>query len=161
MLIVATQHDSVYAFDADDNACAIYWHVNLLDTLHGGTPNEIPVVWNDVGYCWGDIYPEVGDTGTPVIDPDTNTIYLVSASETVGAKTGVCATSNGSFYHRLHARTWLPEVKIQRPCHHRSIGAGYWLGCGGWHDYLQVAVSPQPVCTYAGRRNGVRSICGA
>lgn len=103
VLIVATQHDSVYAFDADDHACAIYWHVNLLDTLHGGTPNEIPVVWNDVGYCWGDIYPEVGETGTPVIDPDTNTIYLVSASESVGAKTGVCATSNGTFYHRLHA----------------------------------------------------------
>jgi hypothetical protein len=39
VLIVATQHDSVYAFDADDNSCAINWHVKLLDTLHGGTPN--------------------------------------------------------------------------------------------------------------------------
>jgi hypothetical protein len=103
VLIVATQHDSVYAFDADDPACPSYWKVNLLDTLHGGTPTEVPLPWRDVGKCLGDIYPELGVTATPVIDADTNIVYLISASESPGTTTGVCQQANGTFYHRLHA----------------------------------------------------------
>jgi hypothetical protein len=96
VIFVATQHDTVFAFDADANPCVTYWQVNLLDTLHGGTSGETPVFWDDVGcQCGvGDIYPEVGVTGTPVIDPATNTIYLVSTSQD---------TSLGTFYQRLHA----------------------------------------------------------
>jgi hypothetical protein len=103
VIFVATQHDSAYAFDADANPCVTYWHVNLLDTLHGGTGNETPVTWNDVGNCFGDIYPEVGVTGTPVIDSHTKTIYLVSASEANPVRTGSCSGSSATFYHRLHA----------------------------------------------------------
>ena len=102
-IFVATQHDSAYAFDADASPCVTYWKVSLLDAAHGGTAGETPVVWNDVGYCYGDVYPEVGVTGTPVIDPATNTIYLVSASEIVGGSSGNCSGSSGTFYHRLHA----------------------------------------------------------
>jgi len=68
LIVVATQHDSVYVFDADAKPCVTYWKVNLLDTLHGATANEKPVVWNDVGNCYGDIYSEIGVTGTPVIN---------------------------------------------------------------------------------------------
>ncbi len=103
VIVVATQHDSAYLFDADANPCVTYWHVNLLDTLHGGTAGEGQVTWNDVGYCYGDIYPEVGVTGTPVIDATTNTIYLVSASESNAQNSGSCIGASGSFYHRLHA----------------------------------------------------------
>ncbi len=103
VLFVATQHDSVYAFDADANPCVTYWHVNLLDTLHGGTSNEMPVTWNDVGFCSGDIYPEIGVTGTPIIDASTNTIYLVSASESNPTSPGNCSASVANFFHRLHA----------------------------------------------------------
>jgi hypothetical protein len=103
VVFVATQHDSAYAFDADATPCATYWHVNLLDTLHGGTSNENPVTWNDVGQCFGDIYPEVGVTGTPVLDSATKTIYLVSASEKNPVNSGNCSSSSGTFYHRLHA----------------------------------------------------------
>jgi hypothetical protein len=107
VIYVATQHDSVFAFDADANPCMILWQVNLLDTLHGGTPGETPVVWNDVGNvgfgCFGDIYPEVGVTGTPVIDPTNGTIYLVSASEIPGTGSGTCSLPPGSYFHRLHA----------------------------------------------------------
>ncbi len=39
-----------------------------------------------------DIQPVIGITGTPVIDPSTNTIYLVSATK-----------ENGSYFQRLHA----------------------------------------------------------
>jgi hypothetical protein len=103
VVFVATQHDSLYAFDADTSPCVTYWHANLLDAMHGGTANEKSVTWNDVGYCSGDVYPEVGVTGTPVIDPATKTIYVVSASEIHGNVTGSCSGSNGTFYHRLHA----------------------------------------------------------
>ena len=107
VIFIATQHDSVYAFDADASPCITYWHARLLDALHGGTGGEKPVVWNDVGNvgfrCFGDIYPEVGVTGTPVIDPATNTIYLVSASEIPGPDSGKCAFPPYPFFHRLHA----------------------------------------------------------
>jgi len=103
VLLVATQHDSAYLFDADAKPCVTYWHVNLLDTLHGGTSGEAPVTWNDLGACYGDIYPEIGVTGTPVIDSTTNTIYLVSASESNAHNSGNCAGASGNFYHRLHA----------------------------------------------------------
>ncbi|HTT24964.1 MAG TPA: hypothetical protein VMG82_38980 [Candidatus Sulfotelmatobacter sp.] len=103
IVIVATQHNSMYVFDADAKPCVTYWHVNLLDTLHGGTPGEAPVRWNDVGYCYGDIYPEIGVTGTPVIDSVTNTIYVVSASESNARNSGKCIGASGNFYHRLHA----------------------------------------------------------
>ena len=97
VLIVATQHDSVYAFDADASPCVTYFHVNLLDTLHGGTSGEKPVTWNDVGNCYGDIYPEVGVTGTPVIDSTTGTIYVVSASESKAQNSGRCSGTSGNF----------------------------------------------------------------
>jgi hypothetical protein len=103
VLVVATAHDSAYVFDADASPCVTYWHVNLLDTLHGGTAGEASVTWNDVGNCFGDIYPEIGVIGTPVIDPSTKTIYLVSASESNPHNSGNCSRTTGNFYHRLHA----------------------------------------------------------
>jgi hypothetical protein len=103
VIFVATQHDSAYAFDADASPCVTYWHVNLLDTLHGGTSGEKSVTWNDVGGCFGDVFPEVGVTGTPVIDAVTKTIYMVGASEKNATSTGNCAGSVATFFHRLHA----------------------------------------------------------
>lgn len=101
VIYVATQHDSVFAFDAD--SCVQLWQAKLLDPTHGGTAGEGPIVWQDVGYCFGDVYPEVGVTGTPVIDPSSNTIYMVSASEIPGAQSGNCLLPAGSYFHRLHA----------------------------------------------------------
>lgn len=99
VIFVATQHDSLYAFDADANPCVTLWHANLLDTMHGGLGSEAPVPCNEsvlcvVGAGYGDIQPEIGVTGTPVIDPATSTIYVVSKSW--NATTQV-------FYQRLHA----------------------------------------------------------
>ncbi|HKH97676.1 MAG TPA: hypothetical protein VJ999_01100 [Candidatus Sulfotelmatobacter sp.] len=102
VIYVATQHDSVFAFDADTSPCVQLWQVNLLDAMHGGTGNEQPIIWNDVGNCFGDIYPEVGVTGTPVIDPANGTLFVVSSSE-VGTAGGNCSYSPGTFYRRLHA----------------------------------------------------------
>ena len=98
VLIVATMHDSVYAFDADGGSCAPLWHQNLLDSAHGGTSGEAPVLSSvNGGEQWlgsGDIAPEIGVLGTPVIDASTGTIYAVSKSENNLTLT---------FYQRLHA----------------------------------------------------------
>jgi hypothetical protein len=92
-IFVATQHDSVYSFDADVSPCSQLWRVNLLDAAHGGTSGETPVPTGDVGSGFQDILPEIGVTGTPVIDPASGTLYLVSKSEGPA----------GSFHQRLHA----------------------------------------------------------
>ena len=66
VLYVATENDSVYAFDADNyGSGAPLWHVSLLQS--GETPLS------------GAIQPVQGVTSTPVIDPKTNTLYVVSA----------------------------------------------------------------------------------
>ena len=99
VIYVATQHDSLYAFDADANPCVQLWKVSLLDTLHGGTGSEKPVPCDETNVCvvgagYGDIQPEIGVTGTPVIDAATNTIYVVSKSWNSNSQV---------FYQRLHA----------------------------------------------------------
>jgi hypothetical protein len=99
VLYVATQHDTLFAFDADASPCVQLWVINLLDTAHGGTGSEAPVPCNESVFCavgasYGDIQPEIGVTGTPVIDASTNTIYVVSKSWN---------TTTQVFYQRLHA----------------------------------------------------------
>jgi len=97
VIVVATQHESLYAFDADATPCMTLWHADLIDSTHGGIPGEtsVPSAGTGalVGSGYGDISPEVGITGTPVIDPTTNTLYVVSKS--VNAST--------QFFQRLHA----------------------------------------------------------
>ena len=94
VVIVATQHDSVYAFDADTNPCTKLWNVSLLGVGETSVPSSPPS--NIVGNGFGDITPEVGITGTPVIDPATNTIYMVGKSVNPNS-------SPVAFFQRLHA----------------------------------------------------------
>jgi Domain of unknown function (DUF2341)/Bacterial Ig-like domain (group 2) len=99
VVFVATQHESLYAFDADVNTtpCTPLWHANLIDAAHGGSSSESSVpsgIGGLVGAGDGDITPEVGITGTPVIDPASKTLYVVSKSVNASGTT---------FFQRLHA----------------------------------------------------------
>lgn len=105
VVYVATEHDSLFAFDADANAnpCIPLWSVSLIDTNHGGNVGGTDVgetsvpsgtSGNLVGTGEGDVAPETGVTGTPVIDSSSGTLYVVSKS--VNA-------AHTMFYQRLHA----------------------------------------------------------
>jgi hypothetical protein len=101
VVFIATEHDSVYAFDADSaagtNAMPL-WHVNFLDPARGVTtvPANLPRQGeNDTNSF--DIVPEIGITGTPVIDRKGGTLYVV-------AKTKEMTTDGHThFVQRLHA----------------------------------------------------------
>ncbi len=83
---VTTEHDSVYAFDADQtSAVAPLWHVNFLNPPSVVSPSNTDVACNDM-------VPEDGLSGTPVIDTSTSTLYVV-----------VMTKEGTNFIYRLHA----------------------------------------------------------
>jgi hypothetical protein len=84
VVFVATEHDLVYAFDADTSVQL--WQVSLLG------PDESP---SDDRGC-GQVKPEIGVTATPVIDLQAGphgAIYVVAMSK----------DSSGKYFQRLHA----------------------------------------------------------
>jgi Legume lectin domain/Chitobiase/beta-hexosaminidase C-terminal domain len=93
VIFVATGHDSLYAFDADSNGGANanpLWKVSLLTAAHGAGAGATTVPWQDTASP--DVAPEIGITGTPVINPATNTLYVVAATK-----------ESGVYFSRLHA----------------------------------------------------------
>jgi hypothetical protein len=84
VVFVATEHGSVYAFEADGRTTAPFWKRSFINSSAGITTIAKPA--NAL------IAPEISISSTPVIDPSTNTLYVaVSTSE------------NGTIVHRLHA----------------------------------------------------------
>src|SRR5690349_11259342 len=84
LLFVATEHDTVYAFDADGTD--IFWQVSML------TNNEVP---SDSRNC-DQVVPEIGITATPAIDRGlgpNGTMFVVAMS----------TDGSGHYFQRLHA----------------------------------------------------------
>ncbi|HSU57535.1 MAG TPA: chitobiase/beta-hexosaminidase C-terminal domain-containing protein, partial [Candidatus Dormibacteraeota bacterium] len=90
VVFITTQHNSVYAFDADNNGGTnggVLWQTNLGPSAV--TPNS------DFANRYGpyhDINPEVGITGTPVIDLASGTLYVDAFTH-----------EGTSYLHRVHA----------------------------------------------------------
>jgi hypothetical protein len=89
VVFAATEHDSVYAFDADQTGLSsssnFLWHTSFINPPNMTTVSSIDVNCSDIA-------PEIGITSTPVIDPATNTIYVVATTK-----------ENGAIVYRLHA----------------------------------------------------------
>ena len=82
VVYVCTEHNSVYAFDADIPAVsAPLWHVNLGPSLPASVIGSFK-----------DLVGEIGITSTPVIDPASNTLYVVAETY-----------ENSVVFFRLHA----------------------------------------------------------
>jgi len=87
VIYVATEHDAVYAFDADSNSPTPLWTVSFTSP-DGTSVTTVPAT--DTG-C-PDLTPELGITGTPVIDTNSKTMYLVARTK-----------ESGQYFMRLHA----------------------------------------------------------
>jgi hypothetical protein len=97
VVYVATMNDAVYFIDGDSADCAVIKRISLLQA------NEEAVQCVDVGdkICLP-LRPVIGILGTPVIDTTTNTMYLVTWTESTS---GTCPTTkaHSCFAHKLHA----------------------------------------------------------
>src|ERR1700722_989908 len=94
VVFVASENDTVYAFDADSNLGTnggLLWQTNLGVAILSDN--------NEFGGRYGapfpDLVPKVGITGTPVIDLASGTIYMSVTTREV--------TSTTNYYHRIHA----------------------------------------------------------
>jgi hypothetical protein len=83
---VTTESNTVYAFDADGSVQTPFWQKSLMPS--GATP----VDGTKTGGIGGPITPNVGITGTPVIDGSSGTLYVVSVTQ-----------ESSGVVHRLHA----------------------------------------------------------
>jgi hypothetical protein len=92
VVFIATENDSVYAFDADGASPDPLWHVNLAGSIKGATPLS-----SRDTQCFF-IVPQVGITSTPVIDLKTGTIYVLART-----KESKGMLSPDQFKQRLHA----------------------------------------------------------
>ena len=93
VVFVATENNDVYAFNADSNAGGnggLIWHVNL--GLAAATPNDYFA--NRYG-PYHDINPQVGITGTPVIDLSSDTLYVDAFTNDVAGQ--------NVYSHHIHA----------------------------------------------------------
>ena len=85
VVFVATENNTVYAFDADGKTLNALWQVSL------NPPGGEPVPCMDIGQdaC---VAPTMGISATPAIDPASGTMYVAARSK-----------QNGSYSHHLHA----------------------------------------------------------
>jgi hypothetical protein len=89
VVYVATENDSVFAFDGNSNTgsnATPLWQVSFINPAKGITTVPSGDLGTDA------IYPQIGITGTPVIDPNNQTLYVVAATK-----------ENGVYVQRLHA----------------------------------------------------------
>ena len=86
VVYVVTEHDQVYAFDADGMTSQPLWKDSFIDPAHG-----ITTVSTQNSPC-PSLKPEVGITSTPVIDSTTGTLYVAAETD-----------EKGTVVQRLHA----------------------------------------------------------
>jgi hypothetical protein len=110
VVYVATMHDSVYAFDADSASASPLWMTSILSYSPTGATSVPATVKKNSGTTG---WTELGIISTPVIDPVTDTLYLVAETY-----------ENLNVVHRLHA---LDVTTGQEKFGPTTIAASYTL----------------------------------
>lgn len=174
VVYVATQHNTVYALDADSNQgsnALPLWSVSLNS---GGT--SVPI--SDFG-CTGTHYTEIGTMSTPVIDRGKNAMYVVAKTVlngqhffmlhaldiTTGSELlGGPVVISGSVPSSKGTLTFNPTIQMQRPALLLVNGAVYvGFGSNGcdayaYHGWLFAydAGSLQQLSVFATTPNGLK-----
>jgi len=91
VVYIETEHDTVYAFDADGRTTTPLWQVSFIDPGNGIT--TVPA--DDVNRGCPGVGTEFGVTGTPVIDPASNRMYLLARTKDSSGSTPV-------YHQKLH-----------------------------------------------------------
>ena len=145
VLFVATEHDSVYAFDAKGAPATPLWKVSFLNSSR----RISPVLAESAGCPF--ISPEIGITSTPVLDQRSGILYVLART----------AENDGSgtrrFWQRLHALNVLTgEEKLGGPAViQASIGtehSGAFDLLSGTLDFGSLHENPRAALTLA---NGI------
>lgn len=126
VVFVATEHDSVYAFDADASPCVRFWKKSFLG------PNVTPVDPVDTGEP-GDLVPEIGITGTPVVDAGSRTLFVVAKTQ-----------EPGGYVQRLHALDLATgDEKLGGPIQIQAQIAGTGTGSDGTNIHFDALIHNQ------------------
>ena len=116
VLYVATARNNVYAIDADTGQQI--WAKNLGPPVPASDVTAAGRARRSGNFRdYKDIYPDIGITATPVIDIDSNTIFVV-------AKTKQGSSSNPEYYYRLHAMSMQTGADVQQPVEIRGSVEG-------------------------------------
>ena len=89
VVLVATMHGSVYAFDADDTNTSPLWYTSILTYSPAGATTVAATLKGDAQTTG---WTELGIVSTPVIDLPSRTLFLVAETY-----------ENSLVVHRLHA----------------------------------------------------------
>jgi len=90
VIYVETQNDSLYALDADGKQSSPLFQVSFINPAQGIT--AVPCQTDGQTDISCGVYPIYGINSTPVIDPTTSTMYLVTRTN-----------NNGNYFQTLHA----------------------------------------------------------
>ena len=135
VVYVATENDSVFAYDADGRSATPLWQDSFINPSAGITP----LGESDVNSC-PLIGPSLGITATPVIDPATQTMYLIAATKQVSG-------TNTTYSQSLHALDI--TTGAERPGSPVVIQAQV-PGTGGGSTPGPVVLNPQFLTSRAG-----------
>jgi hypothetical protein len=136
VVFIATEHDSVYAFDASGDPKEPLWKASFLNPANGVT--TVPA--EAVGCPF--ITPELGITPTPVIDTQSKTMYVLARTRETNS------SGKAQYWQRLHALDLLTgKEKFGGPVVIRASVDGAHAGFFGFGhgsvDFLALHENPR------------------
>jgi len=140
VVYVATENDTVYAFDADGKSATPLWQVSYLNSTASLSVTPVPCGTDgnstDIS-C--NVFPYYGITGTPVINlatesPATGTMYFVVRTQETPTSTGIPA-----YYQRLHAVDITTGKDVANS---PAVISGSVSGTGAGSDGVSVTYDP-------------------